>query len=319
MLKLRKILGLILVIGLIGALKPIVFNDNSSVVRFLAHQDEITTHQDEAVADYMNQQLFAEESPTPSPAVRSPEVDEEAQQRKLETWRKVDHIVGIALLVGVLLIFTPIGNSRWMLLPLLATTAWLILQALADQQLGGKLFSELSLFAHATRWGLPLILAWLIWSPNRQEDEIPSQQNATPIWTRIARICCATTFAAHGWEAFQANPPFVDLIAGTANLINWQISPAAIETTLKVIGCVDFVVALGLLFKLHPSILLFMSVWGFATALSRPISMGHETWFLFAERAANFGLPLVLYLFLKGRFNSSQADKPKPIHEPIRS
>ena len=101
------------------------------------------------------------------------------------------------------------------------------------------------------------------------------------------------------------NPPFVDLIAGSCLRFHVELSTPTILASLKVIGCMDLLLALILLIRLPPRMLAFMAFWGLITALSRPLAMGPEVWYLTTERIANFGLPLCLFLLKKEVFFDS--------------
>ena len=67
---------------------------------------------------------------------------------------------------------------------------------------------------------------------------------------------------------------------------------------LPVIACLDFVVAAAALSKPLRIILLYAALWGFATALARPVSGEAEVW-AFIERWPNCAAPLAL-LWIRG-------------------
>ena len=110
-------------------------------------------------------------------------------------------------------------------------------------------------------------------------------------WT--LRIALCGEFLGHGWYAWRAEPSFQALLMGATGL-----SAAWAERLLPLIGCVDFVVALAALIKPLRVILLYAVVWGFATALARPVSGETEIW-AFIERWPNCAVPLAL-LLLRG-------------------
>lgn len=105
----------------------------------------------------------------------------------------------------------------------------------------------------------------------------------------VLRIAVAGEFIGHGFLA----------IEGRADWMKWisqmiGTSPETSATLLWWIGMMDIVVALIVLLKPINSVLLWAAIWGFWTALVRPI-MGIG-WFDFIERFANWGAPLALLL-----------------------
>ncbi len=115
------------------------------------------------------------------------------------------------------------------------------------------------------------------------------QQSKKLEWT--LRIALCGEFLGHGWYAFQAVPGFQALLAGATGL---PLESAA--TLLPIIGVTDFVIAALALLKPIRIVLLYAAVWGFLTALSRPVS-GATDIFAFIERFPNCGVPLALLWF----------------------
>ncbi len=107
----------------------------------------------------------------------------------------------------------------------------------------------------------------------------------------ILRIGVAGEFLGHGVFALQ----------GKATWIEWtqQLSglgaPAA-ATFIFWVGVVDVLLALFVLVKPVRPALLWMALWGFWTALVRPL-VGDPIWD-FVERWANWAAPLALYLVI---------------------
>ncbi len=103
------------------------------------------------------------------------------------------------------------------------------------------------------------------------------------------RVAVAGEFLGHGIFALQ----------GKAAWIGWfdklfGIEAALATQILLLIGVLDLVVALVVLFRPINIVLLWAAFWGFATALVRPI-VGESFWD-FVERWANWGAPLALLL-----------------------
>jgi hypothetical protein len=115
------------------------------------------------------------------------------------------------------------------------------------------------------------------------------QQSKKLEWT--LRIALCGEFLGHGWYAFQATPGFQALLAGSTGL---SIESAA--TLLPVIGIIDFAIAALAWIKPIRIVLLYAAIWGFLTALSRPVS-GAADIFAFIERLPNYGVPLALLWF----------------------
>lgn len=114
----------------------------------------------------------------------------------------------------------------------------------------------------------------------------------TKLISWILRIAVAGEFIGHGVFALQGKPQWVNWF------VELGVGDAALGAQLLfLIGLMD--VALGLLVLLKPVrlALLWMAVWGFWTALIRPI-VGEPIWD-FVERWANWGAPLALF-FLMG-------------------
>lgn len=107
----------------------------------------------------------------------------------------------------------------------------------------------------------------------------------------ILRIAVAGEFVGHGVFALQ----------GKAQWVKWfstfGISDALLATQLLfLIGAIDITLAILVLVKPVRLALLWMTFWGFWTALMRPL-VGEPIWD-FIERWANWGAPLALLLLL---------------------
>lgn len=105
----------------------------------------------------------------------------------------------------------------------------------------------------------------------------------------VLRIGVAGEFLGHGVLAIQGKAQWIGWFAkfGIAD-------PAQAATLLAVIGWIDVIVALVILFRPIPLFILYAIVWGFWTALLRPI-VGEPIWD-FVERAANWAAPLALFI-----------------------
>jgi hypothetical protein len=110
----------------------------------------------------------------------------------------------------------------------------------------------------------------------------------------LLRIGVAGEFLGHGVLAVQ----------GKATWLKWigdmlSVDVATATTLLTLIGAMDILVALIVLIKPMKPILLWAALWGFWTALLRPI-VGESFWD-FIERFANWAAPLALYFFYRSK------------------
>jgi hypothetical protein len=105
----------------------------------------------------------------------------------------------------------------------------------------------------------------------------------------VLRIGVAGEFLGHGALA----------LAGKAQWVGWigkitGADPVMSAKLLFLIGLSDLLVALVVLVRPIPAALLWAAVWGFWTALLRPL-VGESVWD-FIERSANWAAPLALLL-----------------------
>ncbi len=108
----------------------------------------------------------------------------------------------------------------------------------------------------------------------------------------ILRLGLFGEFVGHGVFAWQLKPRFLEMLAAmtgiTGNLAN---------TLMRTIGAVDILVGVLAIVKPIRIVLIYAAVWGFATALARPVA-GDPIWD-FVERWPNWALPLAL-LYVRG-------------------
>lgn len=118
----------------------------------------------------------------------------------------------------------------------------------------------------------------------------------------VLRIAVAGEFLGHGVFGLQAKAGWLKYFTAVG------IGEETAATLLPVIGAMDVVLVLVVLFKPIRLALLWMAFWGLWTALLRPLA-GEPVWD-FIERFANWGAPLAL-LLLRGW--------PKNLREWLRS
>ena len=107
----------------------------------------------------------------------------------------------------------------------------------------------------------------------------------------ILRIGIFGTFLGHGVFGLMTKQSWIPYLTSIG------FSESAAVVLLPIIGAFDVLVALIVLIKPIRVVLIWAVIWGFATALIRPIS-GEPIWD-FVERSANWAAPLAL-LYLRG-------------------
>lgn len=109
----------------------------------------------------------------------------------------------------------------------------------------------------------------------------------------LLRLAVFGEFLGHGMFAVQGKTQWVGWITKLSGF-----DAATATKILLVVGLCDILVAFWILVKPIKPVLLWAILWGFLTALLRPI-VGEPFWD-FVERWANWGAPLaVLYLMKK--------------------
>lgn len=114
--------------------------------------------------------------------------------------------------------------------------------------------------------------------------------NTKVMW--ILRIAVAGEFLGHGIFGIQHKAQW---IKWTQELLGVDISVAT--TLIFLVGIMDVLLAILVLIKPIRPLILWMAIWGFWTALLRPI-VGEPVWD-FVERLANAGAPLALYYLMQ--------------------
>ncbi len=108
----------------------------------------------------------------------------------------------------------------------------------------------------------------------------------------ILRLGLFGEFLGHGMFAWQLKPRFLEMLTAMTG-----ITGDIATTLMRIVGVSDMLVGIFALLKPIRAILIFATVWGFLTALARPIA-GDPIWD-FVERWANWAVPLAL-LYVRG-------------------
>jgi len=288
---LTRLAAIVAVLTVLGAAWPVLFNEGSAAGKFLVRTHQIEAAGDDDFEAAMGARLYGE---TVEAATTRTESDPASTTAYVWKIRQLDRVV--CMLCLLLAVALPFGCPKWPKLSwlYLLPAIWLLVNALAIAINGGKAFSELAVPAHATRWGMFLALVFLSLR-NAQSDHIAN-------W--ILRIGCALTFTIHGWEAFQLNPAFQDLLYVTCGHIDIALTESVCHGLLRIIGVMDLVLAISVVAVHSRPLLLWMACWGLITAASRPIALGLDAWPEFAMRLPNSAAPLlVLFIGLPAAFS----------------
>ncbi|MBT4691906.1 MAG: hypothetical protein HOB73_01005 [Planctomycetaceae bacterium] len=289
------LLAIVAVVTVLGAAWPVLFNEGSATGKLLMRTYEVDAVGDVDFEAAMVAELYEE---TLEVTASKPESDPAAIAARVSRLRQLDR--GVAIMCLLITVGLPITCRKWPKLSwlYLVPALWILANAQATAMNGSKAFAELAVPAHATRWGMLVALALLLLR-NPQSDRIAN-------W--VLRIACALTFAVHGWESFQLNPPFQDLLYITAGHVGIGLSEWTCHGLLRTIGIMDLIFAVSVVAVHHRRMLYWMGCWGLITAASRPIAMGLDAWPEFAMRLPNSVAPLlVLFLGLRAMFSLSSS------------
>ncbi len=122
------------------------------------------------------------------------------------------------------------------------------------------------------------------------------------------RLASAMCFIGHGAFGIITKPIWVNYfgVFGIGHDTAYQLMP--------IVGSIDILCGLILLFYPSRAVVVWLIVWGFITAALRPLS--GEPFAELIERAGNFGAPLAL-LLLTGGLGKNIKDFFKPVVAPV--
>ncbi|MEO8376662.1 MAG: hypothetical protein ABI579_03250 [Candidatus Sumerlaeota bacterium] len=167
-----------------------------------------------------------------------------------------------------------------------------LLEVAAQYRFGGAPFSSWVYATSSLRYLMPFAFAALIALPKDQT------------WSRvrydvcawIMRVGIAVVFISHGLQALFKHPQFIDLIIGsTRRWVGFRPSEWQAVQMLKLIGIVDVVVGVLLMFGRWRGLLMEMALWGFITAMSRVTAAGPWSGYEVLLRTSHFLGPLVVW------------------------
>lgn len=208
----------------------------------------------------------------------------------------IDYYLAVASLI--LVIFGFIFKSAW---AFYFCFIWMTTLTFLTWYQGGSFGAPYSLFAHSNRYLLPACLGY--WMYARNKPEISTQESIANM-NLVLTIAIAVVFIAHGLEAINKNPVFIDYsLKFVRDYIGIGIKENHAVMLLLLVGIQDILLALAILWKPNKWVLAYMAFWGAWTAALRTLyspSYGFPSTLI---RAANAAVPLVLclqYFKIKG-------------------
>jgi hypothetical protein len=278
------------------------FHEGTAMSKYFAHQSELERVKEVEVTNYSDMVLFGDASePSPLDVDLTEEAGSETGFQRMQTIRHYDQSAILLLMVASWAMLIPaVRKYRAFAHIYLVMGIYLLLLSYYKGVNGGAMFSELSIPAHATRW-LPCfaLWGWLAWTP-----KIKERQMRLTTWLLV--IATSLTFSIHGHEAIMINPRFVDLLYGVFERFSIPLSETVCHTLLWIIGLMDVIFAVLILWVRKKSLLLWMAVWGALTAFSRPLAFGFIFWEESLLRIGNCLVPLAVMalIILKHRTNT---------------
>ena len=135
------------------------------------------------------------------------------------------------------------------------------------------------------------------------------RDDASPVAYWLLRVGAAACFIGHGAFGFITKAAWLPYFAviGIPESWAWNLMP--------LVGAVDVLVGMAVLFAPRGVPLIYMVVWAAWTALLRPLA--GESVFETLERAGNYGVPLALALMTGVTF--TRAGLLRPLNRPGRS
>ncbi len=117
----------------------------------------------------------------------------------------------------------------------------------------------------------------------------PNVHLSQVLW--VLRVGVAMEFIGHGVLGLNHPPAWASYFAMMG------IPKVTALTLMTLVGAIDIIMALGVLFYPARGAILYMAAWGIGTALLRP--MAGESFWEAIERAGNFGAPFALFFLAR--------------------
>lgn len=195
-------------------------------------------------------------------------------------------VIAFFLAIGLTLLIRPTAIAS------LAIGCAVTLEVVAQYRFGGSPFISWVYWTSSLRYLLPFAFAIFIALPR----DARWNRFRYPASAWIMRVGVAIVFISHGLQALYEHPRFIDLIIGSANRwIGYRPSQWQAVQALKVIGVVDVIVGILLMFGRWRWLLMEMATWGLVTALSRVTANGPLSGYEVLLRASHFLVPIALW------------------------
>jgi len=293
-----------LLVSLVGLSAFTFIYDGSPFHKYITSKDSVERVHDKEIGELSADYLYGENEVDVN---RVEELSKESEKGIVESYAWLERVTEIerwflvillSAIFVTLVLYKKIQNHPAIATFFLVAGMYIFLQAFAIVQNGGKGFSDLAIGAHATRYTLAVLLMGYSFLHGVKKEHKVTYQKGLFL---LGAIACSATFAVHGWEAYNLNAGFVDLIIGSAHLLNLHPSQASVTKLLVIIGIMDMVLATLVLLYPSRKLLYWMAFWGLVTALCRPLSMGISSWHETAIRAGNFVLPFCLAMLVSAK------------------
>ncbi|WP_157805272.1 hypothetical protein [Confluentibacter citreus] len=196
--------------------------------------------------------------------------------------------------LAIVLIFCLIGIffKATYKLCLWAITLFLIGYALLNYFNGGKSLLELTLISAISKWWLPILTLHALSCDYKQKP------NFSPLFLLAVQLSIFLIFMAHGIGCFSKNALYIDYILGFfGDYTSITLKQKQAEQLLIIIGIIDILAAILVLFKPFKALIYWLIFWGFLTSLFRIVDASILNYSEFLIRVPHVGLPLVLLIF----------------------
>lgn len=195
-------------------------------------------------------------------------------------------IAAIFLILG----FISLMPKIWYGIPLIGIGAFIF--AYLTQDFGGGFFTKWSLISQSPRYLLPFGLVFLTF------------ENTKKVGIQLFRVGVVLVFFIHGLESLQSHPYFAEYILNSFEYVGIPVHEDQALLMMKIIGGIDILVAILVLFSPSVFVYAWASFWVLITFVIRFLSFG---WLMHKEvllRWPNLVLPLILFFYLTKEDNS---------------
>lgn len=194
--------------------------------------------------------------------------------------------------VGLMITALVLAFFRWSPWPFYVIGTLFLIDSIFRTALGQEATSALAIPGECARYLWFLAIGFALRNARTLDIEI-----GLPSVRLLLRLGLALTFITHGFEALLQHPGFLDLVMqANQSLIPQQNSTVLATNLLLLIGVIDLLVGLVVLFRPSRTALVYMAFWGAITAFSRMIFAPYSGVFEALIRAPHFMLPLLIMI-----------------------